>query len=42
MVELMRERSWDCRIVDMAPLVCPGGEGKRTLPKVPPPDLDSA
>jgi hypothetical protein len=45
MVELLRERGRDCRIVDMKPLICTGCEGKRTqysitvLPKAPPPDV---
>jgi hypothetical protein len=44
MVELIKERGWDCRIVGMKPLTCPGCEGRRTrysitvLLKAPPPD----
>jgi hypothetical protein len=30
MVELMLERGWECPVVGMKPLTCPGCEGKRT------------
>jgi hypothetical protein len=44
MVEFLRERGWECPIVGMKPLICPGCSGRRTqysitvLPKPPPPD----